>query len=142
MITKRDTRSPQRYPTNEVLQRERQAVELHLAGASYDAIAEQVGYRDRGGAYKAVRRALERAVISSVDEQRESAVARCDRMLRALWPKALGGDPDAEKACHRWETRRAKLLGLDAPTQVRATITSELDSEIEALVQQLTEVRT
>jgi hypothetical protein len=120
-----------------LLRKETEAVELHLAGMPYEQIAERIGYRDGSGAYKAVRRALSRRVTTASDEVVESSLARCDRMLTAWWPRALAGDAKAALVVERWETRRAKLLGLDAPVRVSATLTSELDAEITQLVEQL-----
>jgi hypothetical protein len=110
-------------------ERDRKAVELALAGASYTAIADQLGYADRSGAWKAVRRALDRQEATEVGALREQEVARLDRMQAALWAKALRGDVQAVAAVLRIIDRRCKLQGLDLPARVhvQADVSGSID---------------
>lgn len=91
-------------------ERRKQALELHLAGATYDRIAEACGYASRSGAHKAVQEALkERAEL--VDAQvAETEIARLDAMLTGLWPKARRGDVQAVDRVLKIEERREHLL--------------------------------
>jgi hypothetical protein len=41
-----------------VLAKQRRGIELHSAGRSYDEIAEELGYANRGSAWRAVDRGL------------------------------------------------------------------------------------
>lgn len=117
--------------TAAIARRTQQAVDLHLAGLTYERIAQEVGYSDASGARNAVLRAIREAAAPSRDAARDAAVARCDRMLRAWWPRALQGDKDAARVCLDWEARRARLLGLDAPQRVE--VTDEMDQAIRSL---------
>jgi hypothetical protein len=47
---------------------------------------------------------------------RELELERWDRLILGLWPKARAGDEKAVRAVVAVMERRAKLLGLDAPT--------------------------
>lgn len=90
--------------------RRAKALELHLAGATYDAIAQAVGYASRSGAHKAVQEALNalgRPAAGS--EVADAAIARLDAMLTGLWPKARRGDVQAIDRVLRIEERRMLL---------------------------------
>lgn len=90
--------------------RRAKALELHLAGATYDAIAQAVGYASRSGAHKAVQEALAglgRPAAGS--EVADAAIARLDAMLTGLWPKARRGDVQAIDRVLRIEERRMLL---------------------------------
>lgn len=96
-------------------ERERRAVELAISGASLDQIAQEVGYADKSGAWKAIRRTLDRQEAAAVTELRALENARLDRLQSAWWDKALGGDDKAAQIVLRVFERRAKLNGLDQP---------------------------
>lgn len=102
----------------EVTDKERQALELRKAGASFDAIARQLGYADKSGAYRAVTRALDGVLNEAAEELRALDAERLDRLLLAVWQPALGGDHKAMDRALRILEQRARLLGLNAPTQV------------------------
>ena len=97
--------------------RQLQALELRKAGATYQAIAEQLGYAHAKGAYKAVTSALKLTLREPADELRELEVARLDAMLLPLWRRVQSGDEKAVDRVLRIMERRARLLGLDAPTR-------------------------
>lgn len=72
------------------------ALELHLAGANYDAIASAVGYASRSGAFKAVQAALKTLGDPALTgNSLDTELARLDAMLTGLWPKARRGDVQA-----------------------------------------------
>lgn len=95
-----------------------QALELRKGGVSFPVIAKKLGYKHPSGAYEAVRAALKRTEQEPADEVRRIAVERLDRILFAIWQKALDGDYEAIDRVLRIEQRRAKLLGLDAPDKI------------------------
>lgn len=95
--------------------RRAKALELHLAGATYDAIATAVGYASRSGAHKAVQEALSglgRPAAGS--EVLTTEIARLDAMLTGLWPKARRGDVQAVDRVLKISERRAQLLAMSA----------------------------
>ncbi len=104
-------------------ERERKAMELRLAGATYAQIAQALGI-SQAGAHKAVMRALKR-LNEKLNEQAEQVrrleLERLDRMLLALWPQAQKGNHGAVDRILRIMERRARLLGLDAPKSVDVT---------------------
>ena len=100
------------------------ALTLRLAGNSFDAIAAEVGYASRSGAYAAVRTLLQAQMADaseSADELRKIELDRLDVMAAALWPKVKKGDNAAIDRYLRLQDRRAKYLGLDAPTKQELT---------------------
>lgn len=90
--------------------RRRRAMELHLAGASYDQIAEVLGYANRGGAYKAVQAALEETGPMEGEEEITTQIARLNAMLQGLWPRARKGDAGAVDRVLKIDERRTQLL--------------------------------
>ena len=92
--------------------RKARAVELAIDGASYAAIAAEVGYSHRGTAYKAVHKALTERVTEGVDSLRRLELARLDILQAAVWGKALAGDSAAVNTVLRIIAQRARLLGL------------------------------
>jgi hypothetical protein len=97
--------------------RKARAVELALAGFGYDDMAEQVGYANRGTAWRTVRNALYERKVESVDEYRELELARLDALQSAHWEAALsGGDLKAAELCIKLVGQRMKLLALDNAT--------------------------
>jgi len=57
-----------------------------------------------------------------------------DRMLNVIWPDVLNGNLQAIDKMLRIMERRAKLLGLDAPTRVDARYANMDDQELEAFI--------
>lgn len=113
----------------EVLERERKALELRKGGATFEQIAQALGYADRSNAHKAVRRAMRETIQEPADEVRRVEVERLDVLLKALWPKALStGDKQQARAveqCLSIMARRSALLGLDAPSRRVVEIVTE-----------------
>jgi preprotein translocase subunit SecD len=118
--------------------RQLRALELRKAGATYQVIAEQLGYAQAKGAYKAVASALKLTLREPAEELRELEVARLDAMLLVLWRRVQAGDEKAVDRVLRIMERRARLLGLDAPTNTKVELTLEdIDREIERLEAEL-----
>jgi hypothetical protein len=67
-------------------------VELALTGHSYDDIAHQVGYSNRGTAWRAVQKALRDREVEAVDTYREMELARLDALQAACWESAVAGE--------------------------------------------------
>lgn len=93
------------------------ALELRKAGASYQTIAERLGYRSSSGAHKAVSSALKATLREPADELRELEVTRLDAALLAIWRRVQSGDERAIDRLLGIMKRRAALLGLDRPAR-------------------------
>jgi glycine/D-amino acid oxidase-like deaminating enzyme len=74
-----------------------------------------------------------------LDAWRAEMLATCEAVLDGLMPKVLKGDPRAAEAATKAIERTAKLLGLDAPLKVNATVTDEMTARIKALAEELAE---
>lgn len=105
----------------EVANKQRQALQLRNLGASYETIAEQLGYADKSGAYRAVKAALDRAVIEPAFEQRQIMAERLDLMTRRCIEAFIQGDLDQVRNLLAIEKRRAELFGLDAKKNIEVT---------------------
>lgn len=99
-------------------------VALRMAGASWAEIAQVQEYASAAHALAAFEKAM--ATTASNPDKREVVKAlhtrRLDRLLKAIWTKAINPrDPD-QLAYHREALavmdRYARFHGLDAPTQV------------------------
>lgn len=100
---------------------QRQALTLRTEGRSFEYIAAKLGYKGPSGAYQAVMRGLKRTLQEPADELRQLETERLDVMQAALWPSVQSGDPQAVDKALKVMERRAKLLGLDAPTKIAPT---------------------
>ena len=129
----RRTDSARRAQTAE---RRRRNIELRLAGATFEAIAVELGYSSRHEACVDLGRALRQraAELHEVAGQMlEVELARLDRMQLALWPKVLAGDTRAATTVLRIMEQRSRLLGLDAPIKHEVVTVDVLDAEIARL---------
>jgi hypothetical protein len=96
------------------------AVELALAGHSYDEIAAACGYANRGTAWRTVTEALREQGVDQVSRLRRLELARLDRLQAAHWDGAVGGDVKAADRVLKVMAMRVRLLGLDRDTSERA----------------------
>lgn len=131
--------SSRKSPPPELVERERQVLELRRAGATYDDCARAVGYATPQGAYLAYQRALKRTLVETgAEEARQQELDRLDRLQRAVWPNALQGDLAAVNSVLRIMDRRARYLGLDAPIKHDVTVETvdptSIDAEVARLV--------
>jgi hypothetical protein len=122
--------------------RRAQAVELKLAGLTYQQIADQLGYAGRSAAAVDIDRALEQHVMErtrNVDLLIEEQLLVLLRMRRAFWGDAVKGDKGAGDMVLKVTDRICKLLKLDPTLQVNLEITSvdAIDRQIEELGKQL-----
>lgn len=150
-----------------IAQRRAKAVEMRIAGASFQQIADELGYNSRGAACQDVTRALEAAIAEQTrasEVYREEELQRLDMLLAEAWrvmkrhhavvsngkvvkvdtkdgaEETLLDDGPVLAAIDRVlkiQERRAKLLGLDAPTKVEAITIDALDAEIARLAAEL-----
>lgn len=92
-----------------------QALKLRMEGKTFEAIAEELGYAGKQGAYDAVRRSLAEITREPAEELIRLDLERLDAMWGVHYLNAQGGDVQALAACLKLMERRARLLGLDAP---------------------------
>jgi len=123
-----DLNSPTKPKMLTAAQRRVQALELRKAGYTFEQIGVALEITKQA-ACKHVTKAL--SVINdklteSAEELRALEVQRIDAMIVVLWPRVLRGDYQAMDRVVRLMERRAKLLGLDAPTKQEIGIESEL----------------
>lgn len=127
-------------------EKERLAVAAVLRGMSYEQAAQAAGYANKGGAYKAVQRALARSaadIATNADALRALEVARLDRMLLELSKVALSATTplDAKvkylEAMRRNVETRARILGLNAPIQHEVFTHDALNLKISQLADEL-----
>lgn len=121
------------------VQLEQECVRLRLAGLTHRQIGAQLGVAP-SSAYKRITHALaeiNRQVSESADELRTLEACRLNELLNALWVRAIGGDEKAIDRVLRIMERRARLLGLDAPTRTEAVTIDAIDREIARLSAEL-----
>lgn len=105
------------------------ALQLRLSGLGFEAIAERLGYRDKSGAWRAVEGQLKQIRRERATEVVSLDLARMDRLLTAVWEKAMKGDPLAVDRVLKILERRAKYYGLDGhaeSTEAELAATREL----------------
>lgn len=109
------------------LERRRQAVELRILGSSYVDIARELGVSAQT-AFQIVSNALDDArkeMREKAKDLRDLESDRLDTLYRkvagAVMPEDAPVDPRLIETALKIMERRAKLLGLDAPTKVAGT---------------------
>ncbi len=96
----------------EVIARQREALALRLAGATYDQIAERLGFSHGSGAFAAVKRELAARGTQQSPQVVDTELARLDAMLVGIWAAARKGDLAAIDRVLRISERRMQLLAL------------------------------
>lgn len=124
---------------NSLEEKELRVLELRRAGFTFQRIAEEVGYKQASGAQRAHERITARNAPQLPKEYVWQELDRLDRMQVALWPRAMKGDDRAVNTIIRLMERRAKYLGIEAPTKVQAEVvnydgTRDIDGDIERIV--------
>lgn len=109
----------------DALSKQMQALELRKAGVSYVRIAEVLGYASGSGAHKAVASALKKTLQEPADDLRTLEIERLDAMLSAIWASVKQGQYGAIDRAIKIMERKAKLLGMDAPTKHDVTSDGE-----------------
>lgn len=121
-------------------QRELDALTLRKAGATFDQIKDEVGYKTRSAAYKAVMRALHRLADEARDETealRAMELIRIDTMWLEAWRLVLDRElPNRErlnamKVCVSLIRERAQIGGLRIPAglEVDARVSGNIDHD-------------
>lgn len=111
---RRDARSAVRRKT---------AMQLRVEGLTLAAIGAKLGITKQS-AHELIARELAEAAAARKDlaeHQLEAELAAIDFVIAGMAPKVAKGDAKAATAYLRAMERRAKLLGLDAPTKTDLT---------------------
>ena len=113
-------------------ERRARAVELRLAGYSLKQIGAELGVTFQAVAKMINKELSELRDVAEKDAEilREVEVARLDAMLKAKWPEVEIGNDAAIDRVLRIMERRAKLLGLDAPTRSNVEANIETGSTL------------
>lgn len=133
---------PKKYDID-VIERERQVIEMRRAGQTFDEIANAIGYATPASAHHAYTRALKRTLITAgTEEIREQELDRLERLQTFAWVEAERGNLKAMETVLKIMQRRARLLGLDAPIKTQQEVTvfeggTELDREVQRLAELL-----
>ena len=104
------------------VQRQKQALELRIAGYGYEAIADKLGYKSTAGAYDAIKSALKRTLQEPADAVRELELKRLDAMMAGIWVSVRNGNLQAIDRALKIMARRAEYLGLDAPAKIDISV--------------------
>lgn len=115
----------------DALDNQLQALQLRKEGKSYVFIAQQLGYKDHSGAWRAVRSAMKKTLKEPADEMRKLELERLDDMLSAIAPAVKEGNLAAIDRALKIQDRRAKLMGLDMPALVDVTSKGEKIDSVE-----------
>jgi hypothetical protein len=133
-------------PLHELVDREKQIIELRIEGFTWRQIAEQT-QMSPAGALKAYNRAMIRTLKPASEELRELELDRLDTLQQTYWQPAVNGNLRAADFILRVIDKRAKILGLDAPTKIQAEVVTydggtNLDAEVEAIARLIDASRT
>ncbi|WP_323099395.1 hypothetical protein [Intrasporangium sp. YIM S08009] len=93
--------------------RQARAVQLATEGRTYQEIADELGYANRGTVHHIVHDALARDRKVAVEDHQQLELARLDALQAALWDKAMAGDVGAAREVRAVILARCRLLGLD-----------------------------
>lgn len=99
----------------------RRAMALKLAGASYGAIAQQLGYSDASAARKAVMRGMKSSLQENSAELRRIHYGRLEHMLMLLWPDVNARDLPSINTALSVMDRMERLYGLNAAEKLEVS---------------------
>jgi len=105
-----------------VRERQRRALELRKAGATYQAIADTLGYGSVNGAYHAVKRSMELSITEPAKELRTIQYERLNHLAMVVWPLAMAGDLKAVAQYQSIMRDMNEMMGTNTPTRIEADI--------------------
>ena len=107
--------SPRRI---EAANKQRQALELRMAGRTWIEIADTLGYSNHSGAIAAVKTALDKTLQEPAEHYRALTLERLTKIMQVHWPFMLQADPTSTRLCLQAIKDVRDLLGLDSPTRM------------------------
>jgi hypothetical protein len=120
-------------------EKRKQALDLRRAGWSFDDIAAEVGYANKGSAHRAVKQGIADITRESASELLELELSRLDDMFSGLYESARNGDNFSVDRALKIIELRARFLGLfdkkpeDGAADVRGAIAGLLASMADSL---------
>ena len=110
--------SPRRI---DAIHRQRQALELRMAGRTWQEIADNLGYANHTGAIAAVKTALQSTLRPPADHYRALTLERLTKILQVHWPLMLQADAASTRLCLQAIGDIRQLMGMDSPAKVEHT---------------------
>lgn len=131
-------------PTNRDIARQREDDVVRLRTRerlTWREIGERLNCDEKNvrDSWKRARTASHQDAQEALDAWRAEMLATCEAVIDGLMAAALKGDPRAAEAIVKTVERTARLLGLDAPTKINATVTDEMTAKIKRLAEELAE---
>lgn len=121
------------YP-RERRERMARAIQLREQGATYEQISTTLGVSKKR-AYEDVRDALKEITREPAEDLFKIELQRLDRLWQVAFKAALSGDMTAMDRAIKLIDRRAKLLGLDAPKELKINAENvDLDATVGRLL--------
>lgn len=117
-----------------ISKRQEQVITLRVGGATVRAIAKQLGI-SVGLAHSDLATVMQETVDKTkaqADIERGVSLERIEKAIALCMNLIDSGDASATDKLTRLEDRRAKLLGLDAPTKVEAQVAAVTLDELDA----------
>lgn len=117
-----------------VAERRTKLIQMRLAGVDYITIAERLDYSSPNAARKDFTRVMRETLdlqAEAAEELRNVELQRLDRLQAAAWADAVKGNLRAIETVLKVIDRRCRLLGLDSPLQVEATVTEVTQQDLE-----------
>ena len=122
-----------------VREHQQAALKLRLTGMSHRAIAEALGVSDHTTIQGRIAGALKEIIREPAEAVLKMELERLDVMLLGLWKQAASGDLQALDRALKIQDRRARYLGLDAPTKTQEVPMASLtDEQLKAKWKELT----
>lgn len=110
-------------------EKRKKALELRRAGWSFDDIAAEIGYANKGSAHRAVKQGIADITRESATELLELQMSRLDDLLAGAYEAARNGDLFAVDRVLKIIDQQAKFTNLydhkpdDTSAEVRAALT-------------------
>jgi len=93
------------------------ALQLVSEGRTYQQVADELGYANKGTVHHLVQQELGVQLVESVAELRQTEVARLDALQAVLWDRAMSGELSAAKVIAGIIMARCRVYGLLSTTR-------------------------
>ena len=112
----------------ERLQKAQQVFDLVIGGTTLQRTADMLGI-SKSAAHRLYHEGLNHQDVGTGDQFRERQLARLERMLHALWPKVVKGDPIATREARHVTDQMNRLVGIYPALGIDLTATVTTRSE-------------